>query len=622
MGVTRMVILDHGGIPLSTMMRRPVKTSNHTCTDHDRTNVRVSLSKSKKRPLHLPSRPLLASVLSVVGVVGWWFLARPILSPPSPASAPPSVTVDMIRQEFYQRYGGREAADAIYQRGVQAFGSLEHTAERLVRAAARSEPWLLSFAGYSVTVGRGNHYHQSFPFVLERILQPVLASALNVKVQVRNAAIGGIPSFPYGFCFPHFLGEGASVISWDYSMNEGNGAAVLESYLRHSQAQLRQPMVILLDTNRARCQLLEQYAKKGLLGDALCVGMANQAVEHLQDILARPEPDRPLGYQEWDQFGADASCPGRGSWHPKRQEHALIGWIMAMYFVSAVERAQAIIKSKPNWQTEYNHAASPLRVFPPPLAKPPDNDAAVTGLLYGHADGTQYVVNEVSCRTNFLPAIDGDKVLPSLVVDGLNRQVTADEIMAARSDGDYANGWVLDVSEVERDTKRKVERCGGLGYVDMKVALYGVPESGTLRLWLPAGETSRTVGGVASSVFRELVICEANEKRPKEACQLDGNLEVTVGGVVADGIQMIAGAGEYLKRRTCLHVGIPAAAQLTARSDVRDLAGKALSVLDLERLSPTANMGLVVDIKATGAVTRKNGACCLSHIVWETKDQI
>ena len=91
----------------------------------------------------------------------------------------------------------------------------------------------MSFAGYSVTVGRGNYFSQSFPFIVEKILQATLQTLLGIPLQVRNAAIGGIPSFPYGFCLSHFLGDDADVVSWDYSMNEGRGSAILESYIRH-----------------------------------------------------------------------------------------------------------------------------------------------------------------------------------------------------------------------------------------------------------------------------------------------------------------------------------------------------------------------------------------------------
>ena len=536
-------------------------------------------------------------------------------------------TVQEVRNEFYRRYGGKEVSEAILSKGVHAFGSVTATAHRILQSASRKQPFVLSFAGYSVTVGRGNHYQQSFPFVLERILRPLLQHTLDVPILVRNAAIGGIPSFPYGFCFEHFLGNDAQVISWDFSMNEGRGAAVLESYIRQSQHQLPQrPMVILLDTNLERCQLLQRYTELGLLADGMCVGMAKDVVDDPK-MLDWPDEKKAPGFQHWQEFGAPKRCPGRGNWHPKKMEHELLGWMIAMHFVQAVEEAQGIMDRDANWKTIFSKQDASLPSFPKPLSKTPANSDAVTDLLFGHAsaDGETYKMKELSCRTNFLPATDKDKVLPSIVVSGLSPGISADNIMEERSDDAYRAGWVLDVSKIERDTKIKVDQCGGLGYVDLKTALYGVPESGTLRLWLPVEGPSHDdhehteIDTDANHWFDELILCEANEKRPPDACHLDQDLEYTVGGATVESPTMIKGAAEYLKRHTCVHVGIPVNAQITRLEDVQSATDN--SVLPTAQRQqfgfPEDHVGLIVDLRAKSNVSRKNGACCLSHIVWE-----
>lgn len=532
-------------------------------------------------------------------------------------------TPENMRDQFHNRYG--KAASHMLANGYHAYGSMDATAQRLLDAAANKRPFVMAFAGYSVTVGRGNHYKQSFPFVLGRLLEPLLRDTLQIpSVVIRNSAIGGIPSFPYGFCLEHFLGDDADVVSWDYSMNEGAGAAILEAYLRQSQAQLsKRPMMIVLDTNVQRCQLLEQYTKQKLMNDAICVGMAKDAVP-LQ-FLELPEERRPHGLKHWDEFGAPPSCPGRGSWHPKKMEHEMIGWLMLMYFVTAVERAQQLLQQNTRGTLEI--AASPLS-FPPPLvSKLPQNEAAVTNLLYGHTtqnDKEQHVMKHVSCRTNFLPALDEEKVLSSIVVSGLAHDVSAENIMQERSDAAYRWGWVFDVSKVERDTKVKVEKCGGLGYVDMKIALYGIPESGTLRMWLPSKKTTssdESDGDDAKNWFDTLIICEANEKRPKEACSLDVDLEYIVGGVPVTSTKMIVGAGEYLKRPTCVHVGVPEGAKVTRLRDIKAADASDLTTEQRAQLGKGTtsddHVGLVVDVNAKASVTRKNGACCISHVVWE-----
>eukprot|EP00984_Skeletonema_dohrnii_P032179 scaffold25748_cov67-Skeletonema_dohrnii-CCMP3373.AAC.3 len=168
------------------------------------------------------------------------------LDPQDIANARDQIT--NVREEFYTRYGGESEALDMLKRGLRTFenekaakdmGSVHSTADRYLRSILRFEEnqssslsalqqaeFVMAFGGYSVTVGRGNHFEQSYPFIMEKILAPILAlPPLGVKLVVRNSAIGGIPSFPYGWCLPNFLGEDADAVSWDYGMNEGNGAA-------------------------------------------------------------------------------------------------------------------------------------------------------------------------------------------------------------------------------------------------------------------------------------------------------------------------------------------------------------------------------------------------------------
>jgi hypothetical protein len=531
-----------------------------------------------------------------------------------------------FRARFYGRYG--DAAATILQKGIRRYGDVNMTAQRLVQAANNNEPLRLSFAGYSVTVGRGNHLSESYPLVLQDLLNPLFKSTIGIDAAVTNAAIGGIPSFPYGFCFAHFLGENSDVISWDYSMNEGGGASVLEAYVRQSQVQLsRRPMLIVLDTHTKRCDLIQSYADRQWIHEGLCVGMAKHAVPNLAHYTETLDnADRPVGFRDWDQFGAPPNCPGRGNWHPKRQEHALIAWMLAMYFCDALELAITSLA------TTGNAAVAPrtlhqevVPTFGEPLETPPaDNDPAVTDLLYGHQQQQQgRTLKHLSCRTNFLPATNHEKVLPSIVTAGLARDAEQMDIMQERSDDNYRSGWVLDVSSVERDTKVKVEQCGGLGYVDMKIALYGIPESGPLQLWLPLEATALHDGhdhadnDDARHWFDEIIICEANEKRPAQACQLDRDVAFTVGGIAVARPTMIHGAAEYLKRPTCVHVGVPPGARITRRGDLDLKTTTTASSSSSLHQWPKHHVGLTVQITAQGPVTRANGACCISHVVWE-----
>jgi hypothetical protein len=306
----------------------------------------------------------------------------------------------------------------------------------------------------------------------------------------------------------------------------------------------------------------------------------------------------------------------------------MIGWLIAMHFIEAMERAVEVQQS-PKLRAEFMEEYERKVLARPDYTKPisptvPENDPEVTELLYGHrAYEGSYIMKDLSCRTSFQPAMDQSKTLPSIIVSGISDGGL--DIMVPRTDEHYMKGWILDVSKVERDTKRKVESCGGLGYIDLKTSLYGVHESGKLRLWLPFEGPSHDHHGHhdedsnAKHWFDDLIICEANEKRDNDACKLDQDMDVIVGGVPVTDIHPIKGAGEYLKRTTCVNVGVPDGASLTKLGDVRGTDGRPLSADEKTKFGQPDDdaVGLVVDITAKSTVTREKGACCLSHIVWE-----
>lgn len=417
-------------------------------------------------------------------------------------------------------------------------------------------------------------------------------------------------------------------------MNEGGrDSSILEAFLRQATAQLpKRPMVIMIDTNGQRMQTLRDYTQRGWLHDAISIGKKDILNE--KEIFggkSNPTPEEylPAGFQEWNEFGAPQNCPGRGSWHPKRQEHAMMGWMIAMHFIEAMEKAIVLMEEMTpgSIRNRYMQESEVPKYGKPISTNLHPNDSEVTELLYGHPSNNkeEYNIKQLSCRTSFLPATDHTKTLPSVVVSGL---AEADlDIMVDRTDEHYKEGWVLDVSKVERDTKRKVEKCGGLGYVDMKIAMYGIPESGMLRLWLPFDGPSHDHhdhNGADSNArhwFDDFVLCEANDKRNEKACKLDRDLGLIVGGieVAPDSVHPLKGAAEYLKRPTCVNVGIPKDAVVTPLGELRTSDGKLLSQDEKARLGNYRDdaLGMVVDISANPSVTRKNGACCLSHIVWE-----
>ena len=394
--------------------------------------------------------------------------------------------IQKIKDEFYFRYGGKDEAVKMLDRGIRIAADTEehavkHTAERIIRAVMKEttgdenekNKFVMSFGGYSVTVGRGNYYHQSYPFIMQKVLKPLFEEHLDLDLVVRNSAIGGIPSFPYGWCLHNFLGDDSDVISWDYGMNEGNGAEAFEVYLRQGISNLaKRPMMIMLDTKKSRVDLLKAYYKNGVLTDSIAVGRGEVVNEKL---LKLTEEDKPIGFQNWDVWGAPKGSPGQSNWHPKYMEHELIGWMIAMHFIDAVEAALIKLESVEKDSSidlgikEEDHQS--LVILPEPVTGIPKGhpDAAATDILYGTPLGEkdEWHMDPVSCRSNFLPNINGH--MSEIVVSGMAQEI-GDDLMD-KTDEAYKSGWVLDVGKVERDTKRKVAKVGngGLGYIDMKL---------------------------------------------------------------------------------------------------------------------------------------------------------
>ena len=94
----------------------------------------------------------------------------------------------------------------------------------------------MSSWGYSFMVGRVNIFRKSFLFVVRRIIGELVDDLLGVDLIASNAAIGGIPSFLYGWCPPNFLGEDSDLVLWGYG---------------------KSPMIMVLENKGPRMDLLQ-----------------------------------------------------------------------------------------------------------------------------------------------------------------------------------------------------------------------------------------------------------------------------------------------------------------------------------------------------------------------------
>lgn len=452
------------------------------------------------------------------------------------------------------------------------------------------------------------------------ILLP-LFNNVGIELQVKNSAIGGIPSFPYGFCLKNFLGSNSDVVSWDFGMNEGNDAKGLESYFRHAMTSLdKNPMFIVLDNKPPRKKLIQEYAKKGYAPDSIFLDRDKMTKsETAKKLISSPSP--PNGFKDWDVWGSPKGAPGQSPWHPKFKEHEMMGWAIAMYFVEAFKY---IVENSHTFSSETTIKNKKLTSLPEPVYKDNSDHSAITIGVPNSDNSNEWHMSHTSCRTSFKPNMSGP--LSDIITSGLSPEANSPEnVMTDHKEEDFEKGWLVDVGTVEKKTKRKVESFGGMGYIDMKIAIYGTSKSGTLEMWLPyededsqnVNQSKKSLRSIdtrrANQYFKSLILCEVNEKRGNDECNFSQDLHIEIGGAKVVSISKM-NAAAYLKKQICIHVEIPSEAQISKHPLTASSYNNEDPFLNFEGKT---DIGLEVKVSVSNEnVSFENGACSISHVVW------
>jgi len=116
---------------------------------------------------------------------------------------------------------GPQATAALFREGVEFLdaGGRAKVVGRLARAFALSDSFVVAVGGMSDVAGHGNMFEESYPNVCGDSLRDVFLEA-GVRFQVRNMAMGGVPSFPNSVCMADNFGADADVVVWDFRMVE------------------------------------------------------------------------------------------------------------------------------------------------------------------------------------------------------------------------------------------------------------------------------------------------------------------------------------------------------------------------------------------------------------------
>lgn len=229
------------------------------------------------------------------------------------------------------------------------------------------------------------------------------------------------------------------------------------------------------------------------------------------------------------------------------------------------------------------------------------------------------------CLTTFQPSVPGSE-LENAIVSGRAAQDVS--VMEPKSMASFNKGWVLDLGHDEKNAKRILYPYNGLGFRDSKQALYGVKASGILTFFLrfdlfhthahaPYKE-SIVPEVTAETTCKSITVCQVNESRDGKECDIQSDLEFTVGDVSIppEDVQIIDADGvSYKGKQLCVYFNVPESAKPVKKTLAIEEGYEPprASVPDL-----SAHTGIELNIAVINeSILLRNGPCSVSHIIWE-----
>ena len=293
----------------------------------------------------------------------------------------------------------------------------------------------------------------------------------------------------------------------------------------------------------------------------------------------------------------------------------------------------------------FNIRSSNQRNLPPPITiNTTSQSKEIMSLMFGSQQhksksndtnskntfNNHWNMDPISCRTSFEPVLNGR--LDDLILTGITHDST--DIMLPKGAMFYNQGWVKDLGAAEKKAKRKLRRYGGLGFIDSKIAYYGIFASGPLLLFLPYeqqqqqenDETKKLImtdSGTkkirVGDLFHSIVVCEVNEKRGEGECNMQEDVVYTVAGIEVNANYITATGTSFLGKHICVLLPIPEDAMATFKSEVIN-ENSSQKENYTNKGNQTNVLGVTLQISVVNkAVTLSKGPCSISHVIWQNK---
>ena len=381
-------------------------------------------------------------------------------------------------------------------------------------------------------------------------------------------------------------------------------------------------MIIQIYIYIFRCVKICRYVDDGILHDSIILNI-EEAFKPYKQI---DESILPKGFQNWDSsYSAPTGAFKKSRTYLSVKQQDLMGWMISLHLNEAmliVAIHLLLVHNGRDGLFQQQNDFEKIKYLPEPNAildslKGKSNLALSMMAGTNSTTSTTWNFNPIHCKTSYDPVQFGG-TMEDIIVGGITGEDL--DLKLPRGPMLYNKAWVVDLDSQEK-RNYKINQQYKLGYKDVKRAYFGVPASGSLKMFLPLDTTSDSTKNksLAQQMYKTLIICEIKQMKIHESCDMERDIEVVVGGQKTDKINYLDAEGtSYLGQKLCANVEIPETATITSKQQYLHEIENDTYLRPSNENRNENQTGISLEIKVIGdIVTWKTGPCTISHIIWE-----
>lgn len=229
---------------------------------------------------------------------------------------------------------------------------------RFVRTMAFRDAFVYAFTGTSVTEGAENRPEEKYSVVFEKLFRRV-TDAADLRLDVRNVAMGKNPASPYDYCVVQNAGYDADIVSWEQSMMTRSDVMV-EVFMRSALLTKNCPLTNLL------MLVSSDLGGKSHRGKQRQRRYYNSLAHHysglgLHSIMANFS-DYPVGNPNFEAYHLQQEGKPNGdggSWHPSPYGHEFMAYVLstsyARLWTKAADQLETLVAMSGSFETNVRH---------------------------------------------------------------------------------------------------------------------------------------------------------------------------------------------------------------------------------------------------------------------------